>query len=351
MEQSSTPRSPIPSKEDLTTLLKAVLNLPDFALDGLDMDAAYDEMEATPDTIQPQALPRLYQLETTSRCNLECPFCPRTIDLIKHPYRDMDAVMPLEQFELVLDKMPWLKSLELFHFGEPFMHRDLEKYIAACKQRGIYVVIASNLLPATPEKLDRAFAAGLDFLVMDVDSLDAERYAGMRVKGNLPTLRKRVVDILSRPRSERPYCVAQTIMLDGKPEYTEEEFIAWTGGLRAEEVRYKFLDSFRDTVTHKSGLGPDDLCREAFYGFTVHVNGNVVPCDRDWAGENVMGNIFEQSVEEIWSGEKFNAFRAAMKSKEKPAMCRKCTEGKLVNLRSQPMIQVNMFKGAEVYHT
>jgi radical SAM protein with 4Fe4S-binding SPASM domain len=82
----------------------------------------------------------------------------------------------------------------------------------------------------------------------------------------------------------------------------------------------------------------------------VHANGNVVPCDRDWAGENVMGNVFHQDVMEIWNGEKFKAFRAKMKSRDKPAMCKGCKEGRLVNARSQPHIQVNMFKGAEVYH-
>jgi radical SAM protein with 4Fe4S-binding SPASM domain len=341
-----------PDKNELTftTFLQALENLPAFAQKDIDIVSAKDEMLATRETIRPQRYPRLYQLETTSKCNLACPFCPRTTQLVAKHQRDMNVDMPLDQFEAVLDKMPWLKSLELFHFGEPFMMKNIHDYIAACKERGIYVVIASNLLPATPLKIDKAFAAGLDFLVMDVDSLNAERYASMRVNGDLGKLHKAVTYILSKPRNQRPYCVAQTIMLDGKPEYTEQEFVEWTGGLKAEEVRYKFLDSFRETVVQKEGLGPEDLCRESFYGFTVHVNGNVVPCDRDWAGENVMGNIFEQDALEIWNGEKFNEFRARMKSTDKPEMCKRCTEGKLVNLRSQPHIQVNMFKGEEVYY-
>lgn len=332
------------------TMLETYKNLPDFAVEQVNEEAAIKEMWQTRETIEPQQYPRIYQLETTSRCNLECPFCPRTTQLLAKGQRDLHTDMPLEQFEAILDQMPWLKSLELFHFGEPFMQNNLHEYVAACKKRGIYTVIASNLLPATPVKLDKVFAAGLDFLVMDVDSLDAERYASMRVNGKLDKLQKAVVYILSKPRSQRPYCVAQTIMLDGKPEYTEEQFLEWTGGLKAEEIRYKFLDSFRETVVKKEGLQPEDLCREAFYGFTVHVNGNVVPCDRDWAGENVMGNIFEQDVMEIWNGKKFQAFRERMKSTDKPEMCKRCTEGKLVNMRSQPHIQVNMFKGAEVYH-
>lgn len=325
----------------------ALSNLPDFTHAAIDVDALRYEMTAGLQ-IEPQPQPRLYQLETTSRCNLRCGFCPRTIQLVPQQVRDLNAVMPLDRFEAVLDQFPQLRSIELFHFGEPFMHPDFERYIAACKRRGIYVVVASNLLPATPAKLDAAFAAGLDFLVMDIDSLDPARYAALRVGGRLDLLRERVVYILAKPRAERPHCVAQTILVDGQPEYTEAELLQWTGGLAPDEVRYEFYDSFRGTVTDKGGLRAEDVCREPFYGCTIHVNGNVVPCDRDWAGEAVMGNIFQEPMEAIWMNEKFQAFRDRMRSPHKPDICQKCAEGRLFNARSQPHIVVNMFKGAEI---
>lgn len=333
----------------MSKLDDVLANLPDFARASVDRDSALQELAETRETIEPTVLPRLYQVETTSRCNLRCPFCPRTTDLLGSGKRDLNEVMPLERFERLLDMMPWVRSLELFHFGEPFMQRDIHRYIAACKMRGVYTVIASNLLPATYDKIDAAFDAGLDFLVMDVDSLDPVKYAMARVGGTLGKLKPIVEYILSRGRP-RPYIVAQTIMLNEKPEYTLDEFIEWTGGLAPDEVRYKFLDSFRGEIVDKGGLPAEAVCREPFYGFTVHVNGNVVPCDRDWAGENVMGNVFEQTIEEIWNGPRYRAFRDQMKSTQKPAMCRACPEGTLINLRSQPMIQVNMFSGKEVQH-
>jgi radical SAM protein with 4Fe4S-binding SPASM domain len=321
------------------------LNLPEFAFQKIDQHLIFQEMFHGKE-LKPFFRPRIYQIETTSRCNLACPFCPRTTDLLKNNVRDLNATMSLKNFTMVLDKMPWVKSLELFHFGEPFMHKDFENYVQACTERGIYTVVASNLLPATPEKIDKVFDAGLNFLVMDVDSLDPEKYASMRVNGRLRILQDRVKYILAHPK--RPYTVAQTIKIDGVDEYTEDEFKRWTGGLMPDEIRYKFLDSFRGEVAvEKEMLGPEDICREPFYGFTIHVNGNVVVCDRDWAGENIMGNIFEQTVSEIWYGEKYQKFRKQMLSNEKPDMCKKCPEGKLFNARSQPHIQVNMFKGLE----
>lgn len=319
-------------------------NLPDFAVMQMENDRLLIEL-TEPNYVNP--LPRIYQMETTSKCNLKCHFCPRTTDLVANQVRDLNAEMGLEDFCNILDQMPWLKSIELFHFGEPFMQKDFHLYIAECKKRGIYTVVASNLLPATESKIDLAFEAGLDFLVMDVDSLNKERYEEMRTGGRFEMLEKRVKYILAHPK--KPYCVAQTIMIDGTKEYTEEEFLQWTGGLEADEVRYKFLDTFRGTnEVDKDLLKPEDVCREPFYGFTVHVNGNVVPCDRDWAGEAVMGNVFENTVMEIWHGAKFKEFRRRMLSADKPDICKSCQEGKLFNARSQDHIQVNMFKGNEV---
>lgn len=318
-------------------------NLPAFTHAAIDPATFAAELNATCSTVQMQEQPRLYQIETTSVCNLACPFCPRTFDLRKNKQRSLTEYMPLDKFLHLLDQMPWLRSIELFHFGEPFMHKDFEKYVQACSDRDIYTVVASNLLPATPEKVDAVFAAGLRFLVMDIDSLRPDKYAAMRVNGTLDRLKERVLYILNH--SARPYCVAQTINVDGVPEYTWEELLAWTDGAAPDELRYKFLDSFRNGACEKQGLQGDDLCREPFYGFSVHVNGNVVPCDRDWAGENVMGNVFETPILDIWNGAKFTAFRERMRSADKPDMCRKCAEGRLFNARSQPHIQVNMFKG------
>ena len=336
--------------EPKSLLEKTLDNLPEFAREAVHETAALYELSQTRHSIEPDLYPIIYQMETTAICNLACPFCPRTTDLVPNKVRDMTATMDVKDMEKILDQMPWLESIELFHFGEPFAHKNFEHYVKACADRGIYTVIASNMLLASVAKVDRVFEAGLDFLVMDIDSLDPEKYAAARVGGNLIRLKERVEYALNHPL--RPFTVAQTIMLDGKKEYTAKEFKAWTsrGVKMPDEIRYKFLDSFRGEADKAGVLQPEGLCREAFYGFSVHANGNVVPCDRDWGGENVMGNLHENTVADIWNGEAFDEFRRRMKSTDKPDMCKGCKEGALVNLRSQRHIQVNMFRGEEVWH-
>jgi len=313
-------------------------NLPPKLRETLDWKKLDQEVSTT----ITQKQPRIYQIELTSKCNFKCTFCPRTQDLVKNRVRDLTIEMSFKQFKIVLDKMPWLKSLELFMFGEPFLQKDLPKCIAECTKGDISTVIASNLMLATPERVDEVFEAGLDYLVMDIDSLDEKKYLKYRVGGNFELLQERVKYILAHPK--RPYCIVQTISLDKEKEYTEEEFLEWTGGLKPDIITYKFLDTFRGLILDKGEF--KGICKDPFYGFSIHADGNIVPCDKDWSGINVMGNIFKDDVMEVWHSKKYKNFRKQMLSKNhKPPMCRKCVEGGLINFRSQLRVQVNMLRG------
>lgn len=326
---------------------EVISNLPPHVAATVDRATLQDEIDMTPETAYTAERPRLYQVETTSSCNLRCPFCPRTTELIPNPTRNLREQMPLDKFTALLDQMPWVQSIEPFQFGEPFMTRDFHLYIQACTERGIRTNIATNLLAATTESIAQAFDAGLSMMMVDLDSLDAEKYAQIRVgcgPNGLARLREKLLFALAYP--SRPFVSVQTILLDGVPEYEWADLLAWTGGVAPDELRYKFLDSFRGAIADHGGLGPHDLCREPFFGFTVQANGNVVPCNRDWGGEAVMGNVHETPVMEIWHGAKYDAFRAQMRSTEKPSLCRSCGEGRLINARSQPQVQTNMFRGS-----
>ena len=64
-------------------------------------------------------------------------------------------------------------------------------------------------------------------------------------------------------------------------------------------------------------------CSMAAYYLKVHPNGNVHPCCRA-PEELTMGNVKEQSIEEIWNGPKYREFRRRMFAGDYHAVCRGC---------------------------
>ena len=74
-----------------------------------------------------------------------------------------------------------------------------------------------------------------------------------------------------------------------------------------------------------------DEVRERFPGFCsmasnymkIEPNGAVFPCCRG-PRELQMGNVNEQSVEQIWNGDKYREFRRRMFARDYPEVCRTC---------------------------
>ena len=120
------------------------------------------------------ALPVEYIVETTAKCNLYCPMCPR--ETHKQPKEDMTD----EIFErLVQGAAQTGEHMMLIGLGEPFLDRKIFDRIEYCEQHGI-----STLLSTNGTLLDEKTAAKL------LDSPLAAHHAELRrrVQGNLRAL-------------------------------------------------------------------------------------------------------------------------------------------------------------------
>lgn len=296
--------------------------------------------------IKKSPVPRLYSIETTTKCNLTCPFCPRTKYVQHLPRANKD--MSTAQIGIILDKMPWTKSVGLHIFGEPFCNEDFSLLVAECERRGIETCCASNLNTPDYRKIEDAVEMGLRYLKVDIDSIDEKEYRKYRPGGDLDF----VIDnlrLLCSKRFRKVKVAVQAVAFKGIEKiYTPLDFNK-KYGFMPDSFEYKFFDGFRSNFIEREI--PAMSCAESFYGFSVMVDGTVIPCDRDWAGEYGMGNIFEQSIDEIWNGEKFNSFReqiACVNISDQPSICRRCYERSLINCRSQRNISCNHFTGKGV---
>jgi radical SAM protein with 4Fe4S-binding SPASM domain len=57
-------------------------------------------------------------------------------------------------------------------------------------------------------------------------------------------------------------------------------------------------------------------------------DGKVVPCCFDKDAHFVLGDLSQNSFQEIWNGEKYHRFRQSlMRSRSEIEICKNCTEG------------------------
>lgn len=131
-------------------------------------------------------LPRIF-LEPTVLCNLSC------FKAVCHPKSGIlqsrtQKSMSFGQFQTIIDEVgPKLVRLDLFNYGDPFVHPqavDMIEYIKK-KYPHIYLYISTNGLMLDDDKINRIIRAGLDEITFSVDGPDQETYQRYRKGGNL----------------------------------------------------------------------------------------------------------------------------------------------------------------------
>ena len=70
-------------------------------------------------------------------------------------------------------------------------------------------------------------------------------------------------------------------------------------------------------------------CKDLYRSMWVYWNGDVVPCCYDLTGKEILGNVNQNTLEEIWNGECYASFRkriaeAVVQPISEPELCKHC---------------------------
>jgi MoaA/NifB/PqqE/SkfB family radical SAM enzyme/pimeloyl-ACP methyl ester carboxylesterase len=108
--------------------------------------------------------PLLVNIEVTTRCNLRCAFCARTL----RPGPEQD--MPIEVFRRVLDLLPHAYRVTLVGLGEPLQHPRIAELVAEAVGRGRRVALVTNALELNAAKGKALLQAGLHTITFSLDA-------------------------------------------------------------------------------------------------------------------------------------------------------------------------------------
>ena len=88
-----------------------------------------------------------------------------------------------------------------------------------------------------------------------------------------------------------------------------------------------------ESLIRDFGDRPWSGCRRPYTLTYITSSGNVLSCcfapfghksAREYQEERVLGNIFQESIEAIWHGERYGAFRRAFESDQPARHCSQC---------------------------
>jgi len=291
--------------------------------------------------IAPLGTPFVLIVDPASNCNFKCRFCPTgDLELIKSTGRYQGS-MAFETFTKIIDDLEAfpepVKVLRLYKEGEPLMNKrfaDMVRY-ARGSDKIKRIDTTTNGVLLTPKNSEKIIEAGINQINISVNGIRSEQFLNMvRTKVNF----ERYVDNIKYLYSIRGNCeVYVKAIKDNLSEDDQKRFMDIFGDI-SDRIFFEHLfpnwPGFDDEVIPKTcsvGLYGDEVversvCPYIFYSTTINSDGTVSLCVQDWARQLVVGSVAEQSVKDIWLGERINGHRLSHLNGErkKDRTCGQC---------------------------
>ena len=289
--------------------------------------------------------PRAIQLQTINACQAACKMCPYPLFKRVFPRGRMEDAL----FEKVLDEVAEREectTLIPMLQNEPFLDKHLFDKVRRIKERTrgrVEVELVTNGAFLTEENVERIRESGLDVLDISLDALSREVYERIRVGLDYDQVLAGVQRVLEAGLPDTRVFVR---LLRLKENAHEADAFA-------RHWRARGVPVFMYSANNRTGAleefdavrVPDDkvpalhrLGRRAFRAWMGHCplpfaaanilnNGDVLLCVHDWGRKEVLGNVREATIAEIWNGPRMREIRTLLSQRryaESPA-CEQCS--------------------------
>ena len=269
--------------------------------------------------------PMLVDIELSSICNLRCPMCYTITDEFK---KQVYATrMDWELFVKIIDEIGGrVPAIRLSLRGEATLHQRFVEAVRYAKLKGIREIsMLTHGGKLTKEFFIEIAEAGMDWITVSADGV-GEVYNNIRKPLRFEDLLNKLKDI-KRVKEERgwhrPVIKIQGIwpaIRDNPDEFYN--VFSEVSDLVAFNPLIDYLGKDRD-VHYVS----DFTCPQQYQRLVIGADGRVMKCSNDEENKEVIGDIKEQSVHDVWHGEEMSKVREMhlrTQGFKESDVCRRC---------------------------
>lgn len=255
--------------------------------------------EENPRNLNPGEFPLHLDIETTSHCNLKCPFCATTYSSFD------DGFITLDLVKKILDEggREGLYACKFNFRGEPLLHKEIGKFVSYAKKVGIIdVYFNTNAVLLDREKAKMLIDSGLDRITISFEGYEKETYERSRVGAKFEKVLSNIEqlrDLREQLGSSTPKIRLQAVLI---PELNGKigEFVSFWKD-RVDQVSYNDMEPAVDTVQQTiKQVQSDWICPFPYQRLTIMWDGTITVCKNDYFGKLALGNSKENSIKEVW---------------------------------------------------
>lgn len=275
-------------------------------------------------------------IETTNICNLSCNFCPKTS---RKP-----GFMEAYEFKNIIEKIKGYTNYIYLHLmGEPFLNKNLKSFLKIAKEANIKVNITTNgtLINNVKEVLIESGAIrqvniSLHSFEANESKIDFNEYlnniltfikeanekseiiCALRL-WNIDTEELKANNSLNSEIIKR---IENTLEVD----FSLALALSEKKGIKLKDRIYlNMAEKFSWPDANISLISEEVFCHGLRDQIGILVDGTVVPCCLDSEGKIPLGNIFEESLEDIITSKRaVNIYDGFSRRVAVEDLCRRC---------------------------
>lgn len=291
--------------------------------------------------MQLSPFPAGIQIETTSRCNAKCGFCPHPVVSQEQPQGVMEEAL----YRRLVDEVSQypVSLLQPFLNNDPLMDKQILPRTAYMVHRNPHaqVCITTNGALLNKELAEGFADLPLHTIHISSNALTAEAYRDTMQLDGYTVLRNvnRLWDAMQKRRSRTRLVLTAILMKRNRDEvahmrdYWRSRGVEFYLNPLNDRAGNLDQDGFSDMLPFTASANRSQLhhwpmtaCQALYSSLAILWNGDVVTCCMDWRRDNVMGNVRQMTIREVWEGAQYQAIRAlsdAGRLEERP-LCNGC---------------------------
>jgi len=286
--------------------------------------------------------PLTVQVQTVDQCNGSCIMCPYGASGRSGPPNTMDERLYVRLLEQAR-RAGTTRRLALMLQNEPLLDESLAKRARQAKAilgPRCHVSTVTNGSLLTSDRADELAASGMDAIEVSVDAYRLETFERIRPGLDFETVVRNTQALLARPR--RP-SVAVRFLRQRDNAVEETQFVRYWKSHGGEVHLMMLSNRAGDVHAYDSIRMPNPRtpsghlramlgrfvprCLSPFAAVTVLWDGRVLLCCHDWRPRDIVGDLTQQSLADVWNGEAMNHYRRLLWTwrTEESRVCRDCS--------------------------
>ena len=240
-------------------------------------------------------------LELTSKCNLRCGMCP--LPVLRRPYEDM-AWPLVERAEREIHgaglRLKWLHEM-----GEPLLYARIDDAIRLFPEASL----STNGMLLTEAMGARLLDTPLRRIRICVDSVNPDVYPRLRTGGDFERVVELTRTFLRQAKGHPVRIEVQKMRSRLTVDESIADFRRMFAGAHIIEKTCEALDVNEETDLHGKFYG---CVQGAFFTWVViFADGRVTHCCYDAHGDQILGDLNTDSLQEILAGSRMLAMQDA----------------------------------------